>query len=238
MEPRLQAKLLRALQEGEIDRVGGGKPVKVDIRVIATSNRNLTKEVETGRFREDLYFRLNVVQLKMPPLRDRPSDIEKLSDFFARKYSKANSVTHRPIDGEALIMLQGHNWRGNVRELENAIHRAVLLATGSVLDSAAFMLEGMPGVDLAAPSRLAGVTSATSSAASGANTGAGDLVGMTVAEVERDLIIDTLSHCLGNRTHAANILGISIRTLRNKLKQYTGDGVSVPQPRENGRAIA
>ena len=237
MDSRLQAKLLRAIQEGEIDRVGGGKPVKVDIRIIATSNRNLATEVDAGRFREDLYFRLNVVQLKMPPLRDRPNDIEKLSEFFALKYAKANGIAHKPIDSDALIMLQGHTWRGNVRELENSIHRAVLLTSGPVLNSAAFMLEGGPSAESPVAMPMASNLPAQPTAG---DTGAraGDLVGMTVAEVERDLIIDTLSHCLGNRTHAANILGISIRTLRNKLKLYSGDGVAVPQPRENGQAIA
>jgi two-component system response regulator FlrC len=248
MDIRLQAKLLRALQEGEIDRVGGNKPIPVDIRILATSNRDLTREVDEGRFREDLFFRLNVVQLKLPPLRERPHDIEKLCDHFVHKYSQANDIPYRPISSEALAMLQSHHWRGNVRELENSVHRAVLLASGNELDSAAFSLGG--GLPTASPAHAPAGSAATAvsaqiaggSAQEGidpAGTATGDLVGKTVAEVERDLIIDTLSHCLGNRTHAANILGISIRTLRNKLKQYSSDGVHVPQPRDAGQqAIA
>jgi DNA-binding NtrC family response regulator len=224
MEPRLQAKLLRALQEGEIDRVGGTKPVKVDLRVIATSNRDLRAEVAAGRFREDLYFRLNVVKLEMPPLRERPRDIVILTDHFNRRYSDANGVPVRPLDEAARTALAHHAWPGNVRELENTMHRAVLLAKNDIIGVDAIMLEGgtVPAADADGASPAASDGSAAIPGAS--------LVGRTVAEVERDLIIETLSHCLGNRTHAATILGISIRTLRNKLRQYTDDGIAVPRP--------
>jgi DNA-binding NtrC family response regulator len=234
MDPRLQAKLLRALQEQEIDRVGGTKPVKVDLRVIATSNRDLTREVAAGRFREDLYFRLNVVKLHIPPLRERPQDIDMLAEHFVRKYAEANGVPVRHLTADAMATLQRHHWRGNVRELENTLHRAVLLASGDQIGPDAVMLESdRDGV--AVPVSGGGAAEATQSA--GADTSsAGSLVGKTVAEVERDLIIDTLGHCLGNRTHAANILGISIRTLRNKLKLYSNEGVSVPKPGESGQA--
>ncbi len=121
MHPRLQAKLLRAIQEREIDRVGGNQPVKVDIRVIATSNRDLDEAVREGQFRDDLYFRLNVVNLRVPALRERQQDIETLSDFFARKYAEHNGYEFRGITETARRMLLSHHWRGNVRELENTI---------------------------------------------------------------------------------------------------------------------
>src|SRR5215468_9476986 len=130
MDTRLQAKLLRAIQERVIDRVGGNKPVAVDLRIIATSNRNLAEAVREGAFREDLLFRLNVVNLKIPPLRERPADVLELAQHFIKKYSEANGVPARPLSVEARRTLVLNRWPGNVRELENTIHRAVLLATG------------------------------------------------------------------------------------------------------------
>src|SRR5579864_634363 len=130
MDVRLQAKLLRAIQERVIDRVGGGRPVPVDIRIIATSNRNLTDAVREGKFREDLWFRLNVVNLKIPPLRERASDIAELAQYFAKKYSEGNGLPVRPLSADARRMLAMHRWPGNVRELENTLHRAVLLSSG------------------------------------------------------------------------------------------------------------
>ncbi|HEU5444978.1 MAG TPA: sigma-54 dependent transcriptional regulator, partial [Pseudolabrys sp.] len=126
MEVRLQAKLLRAIQERVIDRVGGNRPVPVDIRIIATSNRNLTETVREGKFREDLLFRLNVVNLKIPPLRERPADIGELAHHFIRKYSQANGLPLRPLSTDARRALSTNRWPGNVRELENTLHRAVL----------------------------------------------------------------------------------------------------------------
>jgi DNA-binding NtrC family response regulator len=227
MHPRLQAKLLRAIQEREIDRVGGSSPVKVDIRLVATSNRDMPEEVKKGNFREDLFFRLNVMALELPPLRERPGDIPVLAEHFAKKYGEANGIKIDGIAPEVLKILGEHEWRGNVRELENTMHRAVLLAQGPVIGPEAIMLTGGRGLPVraveAAPSAADAATARAVDAA-----GTAVLVGKTVAAVERDLIIDTLSHCLGNRTHAANILGISIRTLRNKLKQYSEEGVMVP----------
>ena len=224
MDIRLQAKLLRAIQEKEIDRVGGNQPVKVDVRIIATSNRNMEEEVQAKTFREDLYYRLNVVNLMLPALRERPLDIAILADHFNKKYSESNGIAYRPLSAEARQMLVRHSWRGNVRELENTMHRAVLLASGGDIGPDAIILSGGP-LGGAQDPVVAQAASAAASVMSGAKS---NLVGKTVAEVERDLIIDTLSHCLGNRTHAANILGISIRTLRNKLKQYSDEGVPVP----------
>ena len=228
MEPRLQAKLLRAIQEREIDRVGGTKPVAVDIRLLATSNRDLADEVRAGRFREDLLFRLNVINLRLPPLRERPADIALLARHFARKYAEANGVQNRPLAAGTIERLGRNPWPGNVRELENTLHRAVLLASGDEIGAEAIMApDGRSAMASHAPSASNDQYLDDEDA-----TGTVDLVGRTVADVERELIIDTLYHCLGNRTHAANILGISIRTLRNKLKQYGGNGVHVPLPGE------
>ena len=210
MDPRLQAKLLRAIQEREIDRVGGSKPVRVDIRLIATSNRDLDRAVTDGSFREDLLFRLSVLTLQLPPLRERPQDIETLAHHLAAKLARANGLPERPLSGGAIARLRALPWRGNVRELENCIHRAVVLARGATIEAA----DVEPGARAARPE----------------SEPAPGLVGRTVAEVERLLIVDTLRHTLGNRTHAANILGISIRTLRNKLREYGDAGYPVPPP--------
>jgi DNA-binding NtrC family response regulator len=222
MDVRLQAKLLRAIQERLIDRVGGTKPVAVDIRIIATSNRNLVEAVREGAFREDLLFRLNVVNLKIPPLRERPADIIELASHFAKKYAESNSLPLRPLSRDAERALTTNRWPGNVRELENTIHRAVLLSTGAEIG-----VDGILAPDGARLDQSKG-TGAAAHAAAAAEQVTRNLVGRTVADVERDLILETLKHCLGNRTHAANILGISIRTLRNKLNEYAGDGLPIP----------
>jgi DNA-binding NtrC family response regulator len=224
MDVRLQAKLLRAIQERVIDRVGGTRPVPVDIRIIATSNRNLVEAVREGAFREDLLFRLNVVNLKIPPLRERPADVIELAQYFIKKYAEANGMKALPLSHGARQTLSLNRWPGNVRELENTMHRAVLLASGDEIAPEAILAPDGARLDQqrAAPS--------VAHAALAAEQVTRSLVGRTVAEVERDLILETLKHCLGNRTHAANILGISIRTLRNKLNEYSAEGVPVPPP--------
>jgi two-component system, response regulator FlrC len=224
MDVRLQSKLLRAIQERVIDRVGGTRPVAVDIRIIATSNRNLSDAVREGTFREDLLFRLNVVNLKIPPLRERPADILELAQHFAKKYADANGVPLRPISTEARRVLSANRWQGNVRELENTLHRAVLMAQGDEIGAEAILTPD--GDRLDAAKTQPAVAHATFAAEQVTRA----LVGRTVADVERDLILETLKHCLGNRTHAANILGISIRTLRNKLNEYADGGVPIPPP--------
>jgi two-component system response regulator FlrC len=226
MDSRLQAKLLRAIQEREIDRLGSSQPIKIDIRLIATSNRKLEEEVRAGRFRQDLFYRLNVVNIGIPALRERPQDIPLLAEFFARRYADLNGVAARPLTPEAIDKLKRHAWGGNVRELENAMHRAVLVATGNALGPEAIMLSYARPEDAGRTGEGAGERAASIAG----------LVGRTVAEVEQELIIDTLSHCLGNRTHAANILGISIRTLRNKLKLYADSGVPIPMHGDSDRA--
>jgi DNA-binding NtrC family response regulator len=225
MDVRLQAKLLRAIQERIIDRVGGGQPVKVDIRIIATSNRLLAEEVKKGTFREDLFYRLNVVHLRVPALRERPGDIVALSDYFARKYADLNGLPHRPVAADARRVLAANPWRGNVRELENTLHRAVLMTQG--LEITADALRTPEGDALGIAVGQGGLVERLALTADAMTRG---FVGRTVADVERDLILDTLGHCLGNRTHAAKILGISIRTLRNKLNEYTDAGIPVAEP--------
>ena len=254
MHPLLQAKLLRAIQEKEITRVGSNDAVKVDVRLIATSNRNLEESVKRGEFREDLYFRLNVVNIALPPLRERKSDIIPLAQFFTDKYAELNGVAKKKLSAASQEKLINHSWRGNIRELENTMHRAVLMSVEDELEPGAINIQAqMAGApQAAAPTSApdpAGVSSAGAQNSAPAddmpsdvrenvdnavaalqNSGAvQSLVGKTIAEVEKDMIINTLEHCLGNRTHAANILGISIRTLRNKLNQYRDDGVDVPK---------
>lgn len=210
---KIQAKLLRAIQEKEIDRIGGKAPIKVDTRIIATSNRNLDECVKNGTFRQDLYYRLNVVNINIPPLKDRPDDIIVLAKHFAKKYSELNDIPLKEMTPAAEQKLLNYLWPGNVRELENTVHRAVLLSTGDKIDKDAILLDDIDAV----------INPAAGTEMSGA-----EFVGSTVASMERNLIIDTLKHTMGNRTTAANILGISIRTLRNKLKQYQDEGFEVP----------
>lgn len=216
MNPLLQAKLLRVLQERELDRVGGRHPVKVDIRILATSNRQLTEEVKKGNFREDLYFRLNVVSVHLAPLRQRPADIEVLAQYFGDKYATLNHLPKRRFSPQAYQKLVRYEWPGNVRELENTIHRATILA---------------PGPEIGADSIFLSHEALGSEGDSYKARGDSSFLGRTVADMEKELILTTLNHCLGNRTQAAHILGISIRTLRNKLKQYredTPEGLSSP----------
>ena len=229
MDPRLQAKLLRVIQEKEVDRLGGTAPVKVDVRLLAATHRDLAAEVARGRFREDLFFRLNVLALHIPPLRERTSDILPLAAHFAARYAHANGLPPRSLSPAAATALLAHPWPGNVRELENCLHRAVLLAEGPSI--------GPEAIELIRPRRTAEPSAETDAPPAQATAQAtaptqpgrvAALVGRKMEEVEQELIIETLSHCLGNRTRAAEILGISIRTLRNKLTEYRAAGVPVP----------
>ncbi|MDB5318059.1 MAG: sigma-54-dependent Fis family transcriptional regulator [Rhodospirillales bacterium] len=221
MDPRLQAKILRAIQEREIDRLGGAGPVRIDVRILAATNRDLAREVAAGRFREDLYFRLNVVSLRIPPLRERSGDILPLAEHFSERYARANGAPRRDFTPDAHALLLAHDWPGNVRELENAIHRAVLLAEGDVIGADAIELSARaPRLDAATPQVVVPPRPMQKPVTA--------LVGRRMEDVERELIIETLSHCLGNRTRAAELLGISIRTLRNKLQEYRSHGVAVP----------
>jgi len=223
MDSRLQAKLLRALQEREVDRLGGTSPIKIDVRVIAITNKDLWEEVGKKTFREDLFFRLNVAPLHIPPLRQRPADIDALSDHFVRKYALQNSLPVPSYSSTARDLLRSYNWPGNVRELENIIHRAVILMAGGVLSVDALDLH--PGY--AARRQLPPVERTRAPAG---------FVARSLGQVEQDLIVATLGYTKGNRTHAATILGISIRALRNKLRDYTAQGIDVPAPTPPGTA--
>lgn len=225
LDIRLQAKLLRALQQREIDRVGGEAPVKVDVRVLAATNRDLREEVAAGRFREDLLFRLDVIALHVPSLRDRKNDIAPLAAHFARRYATLNGLPERALMPPAIARLISHPWRGNVRELENTIHRAVLLAAGTSIEAEDIELSGTR--PLALPTNAMPPATADMP---GPVSGLGALVGRRMEDVERDLILETLHRTEGNRTHAASMLGISIRALRNKLRDYTRQGLAVPPP--------
>ena len=228
MDIRLQAKLLRAIQEREIDRVGGSKPVPVNIRIIATSNRILQEAVIRGEFRKDLLYRLNVMNLHIPPLRERPNDLSALADYFVEKYATANGFI-RTLSDAARERIHCASWLGNVRELENAMHRAVILARSSEITVDDLRTpDGRPVQGNALDATAERAVNAAEIAIREATI----RVGQTVAEVEQDLILQTLDHCLGNRTHAANILGISIRTLRNKLRAYQDAGIEVAAPGE------
>ncbi len=239
MHPLLQAKLLRAIQEKEVTRVGSNDAVKVDVRILATSNRDLEASVQKGEFREDLYFRLNVVNMHLPALRERPSDIPKLAQFFADKYADANGMPKKKLSAAAISKAQAYGWRGNIRELENTMHRAILMSVEDDLEADALSIQdsifskGAPAqtaTQAPSPANVGDAGTATAAPALPLQNPGGveALVGRSIAAVERDMIIDTLEHCLGNRTHAANILGISIRTLRNKLNQYKDEGTDIP----------
>jgi two-component system response regulator FlrC len=207
MEFALQAKLLRVLQEYAIDRLGGVAPIPVDVRVIATTSSRLADLVERGRFREDLFYRLSVIPLTLPPLRERRRDLDPLIEHFL---GAAGVTVAGGITAEARQWLLERPWRGNVRELQNVIERAVLLSRGRPIERGD--LEG------------AGMTARPFAGAGGGVSGLTSLAGLTIAEMERRLILETLRVTNNNRTRAAQQLGISIRTLRNKLAEYRAGG--------------
>jgi len=204
----LQAKLLRVIQEREIERVGGGKPIPVDVRIISTTNRDLQKEVEEGRFREDLYYRLNVVPIHLPSISERRDDIAFLVHHFMNVYSKENELPLKGVSEKAMKMLSQREWHGNVREIENCIERAVVMCTPDVniLDVNHFFLQDK----LFSDSQYISPTNE-----------------VTLREVEKSLIISTLEKMENNRTKTADQLGISVRTLRNKLNEYRLEGLAV-----------
>ena len=218
ISPVVQSKLLRVLQERELERVGGNRTIRVNVRVVATTNRDLAQSVEKGEFRQDLYFRLNVVPVYVPPLRDRRGDIELLAELFMKRYSRKHGCKVAGLSAGALRDLVSHRWPGNVRELQNVIERAVILSSeGELVGPESLGLiapsQGTSSVQFAAPT--VPVADEVSS-----DEDAGDETLMPLDELEKRHILKTLNSVGGNRTKAAGILSISIRTLRNKLKEY------------------
>lgn len=202
MSPVIQTKLLRVLQEKEFEPLGSTRTIKVDIRVIAATNKDLTKEVREGRFREDLYYRLNVVPITMPPLRERKEDIPSLVDHFLAVYREKNRKPLKGISGKALDLLVRYDWPGNIRELENFIERAVIMTKEEMITPADFppQIQSLSGEE--------------------EKSGISIPYGMSLEAMEKELIIKTLAETGGNRTRASEILGINRRTLQNKLREY------------------
>jgi DNA-binding NtrC family response regulator len=205
----LQAKILRALQEREFERVGGAQPIRVNIRLIAATHKDLARAMKDGSFREDLFYRLSVIPLRIPPLRERKEDIPYLAEHFLKKYSQENAKSIRGLSPEAVKVLWAYDWPGNVRELENCMERAVVMAE----------------FDRIQPSDLpwalqSGEISAAGSSEGGANQGSLWRLGRPMREVEREYILKTLQEMKGNKTRTAEVLGISVRGLRDKLKEY------------------
>ncbi len=198
MSPPLQAKLLRVLQEHEVDKIGGRSPIPVDVRVIATSNRDIRKRIQEQEFREDLYYRLNVVPINLIPLRERIDDIPVLVDNFIKQFCQENGKSSIKVDSATLTLLKKYRWPGNIRELGNIVERSCLMCQGdTILPTHLFFDEELHPNEKEAP-RMSG----------------------TIYEMEKELIMQTLEEVNGNKTKAADSLGISIRTLRNKLNEY------------------
>jgi two-component system response regulator FlrC len=217
LDPLLQAKLLRVLQEGELDRLGGRKPIKIDVRIIATTNRNLERLVKEGKFREDLYFRLYGVKFDLPALRDRAEDIPLLAQEFLQRQSLAQGTNFRFGEG-VLEQIQKMPWTGNVRELERAVERAAVLTDTGVVEITHFEFTSAASKYGPAPLNFKPITD--------------DLGQKSMRDMEREIILKTLQGHQGNRTHTAKALGMSLRTLRHKLKVYRDLGVTVEDARQ------
>ncbi len=248
----LQAKLLRVLQEKEVERLGGLKPAKINTRILATTNRNLKTMSEEGAFREDLYYRLNVISVELPPLRRRREDIADLAEFFIKKYSSLNKKPVKPLSEKALETLRDYEWPGNVRELEHTIERAVVLSRTNAVTSGDLFLHGItvdgfsetpPEAEAPAlrteqvpePAREPEETEEASdvpeknSPESPHEAVSVPAVGRTIADMEQELILNTLKEVGGNRTRASELLGVTVRTLRNKLNEYREAGIDVEE---------
>ncbi len=217
ISPTVQAKLLRVLQERELERVGGTRTIKVDVRVIATTNRHLEQSVARGEFRQDLYFRLNVVPIQVPPLREHRDDVPFLTEFFLHRFVRKHGSRARNLTPRCLNVLVKHGWPGNVRELQNVIERAVILSG----DEEA-LTEDHLGLNPLSATPASAATSATVPVGAPAGVSGANGTWPTLSELEKQHITAALEKCSGNRTHAAKMLGISIRTLRNKLNEYKG----------------
>jgi transcriptional regulator with GAF, ATPase, and Fis domain len=245
--PRLQAKLLRVLQEQEFERVGGTKTIKVDVRVLATTNRDLKKAVEKGDFREDLYYRLHVFPVFVPPLRERTGDIERLANHFLERFARRHKLEIPGYSQAAMDRLLQHPWPGNVRELQNLVERAVILTeNGTPVQSAALGLPPVGGSPAPAgplehlatnanhlPSPAAASEGTLEPPLPPAARESGPFTIRPLAEVEQEHILRVLQAVKGNRTHAANALGISIRTLRNRLNEFSAAAIAIPDEEES-----
>ena len=234
----LQAKLLRVLQEHEIDKVGGKEPIQVDVRVVATTNRGMLEMVESGKFREDLYFRLNVIPLALPALRERMDDLPVLVEHFLDKHSRLNKRERPTVSPETMAILRDYRWRGNVRELENVVERALLLCDGKEIKPHNLLMHSQMGKqsinqDLARATASQPTSESAEEIPESKDSALGIEVGMSMKEAEKKLIFETLRETGGNRTKAAKILGISIRTLRNKLNEYRAEGEDIEVEAEN-----
>ncbi len=232
MDLALQAKLLRALQESEIDRVGGTETVKIDVRVLATSNRNLEQSVERGEFRQDLYYRLNVIPLRLPPLRERGEDALLLAEYFMARYTREYGLGPLRLSEEAMTWLLEYAWPGNVRELQNLMERAVLLAGPGPIRPLHFLMDGQEW-DPSRPDPLDAEAlrdeADDDALPTVCLTAPPDADGRipTIQEMEMHLIMKSLDKTMGNRTKASELLGISVRTLRNKLSEYRKIGLNI-----------
>ena len=236
MDLALQAKLLRVLQEGEVDRVGGTETIPVDVRILATTNRNLESWVEEGKFRQDLFFRLNVIPLRLPALRERGEDILELARFFMDMYAKEYGLSRPALSPEATAWLAQYDWPGNVRELQNLMERAVLLCGSAPIEPVHFLLDPdawpLFEEDIPSPGTGGGAENAMENASasvehSGAEGASFEGAVIPLHEMERIMIAKGLEQTSGNRTQAAELLGISVRTLRNKLNEYRALGIDV-----------
>jgi transcriptional regulator with PAS, ATPase and Fis domain len=228
----VQAKLLRVLQERDLERVGGNRTLKVDVRVIATTNRNLEQCVERKEFRQDLFFRLNVVPIHIPPLRERKEDIPELSEQFMHRFARKHGVRVKGLSDTCLAVLLEHHWPGNVRELQNVLERAVILCgDGGLLEPEHLGFAPAAHVVVAESLPISACSSGTGASSPGSVAVEPLPTGgiMPLAELEKRQIFAALAHTQGNRTHAARLLGISIRTLRNKLHEYNGEFSGNPQ---------
>ena len=213
ISPSVQAKLLRVLQERELERVGGNRTIKVDVRVIATTNRDLEQSVERKEFRQDLFFRLNVVPIIMPALRERREDIPELAGEFMRRCARKHGVHVKGFTDAALRSLRAHDWPGNVRELQNVVERAVIMC-----DENGMLTPDHLG--LTAPAASPEESAVGDNGFPTGFSGSGEM--LSLAEMEKRHILAAVARCEGNRTHAAKLLNMSIRTLRNKLHEYNG----------------
>ncbi|MBB5021816.1 sigma-54-dependent transcriptional regulator [Desulfurispira natronophila] len=231
MPVHLQAKLLRVLQEGEVDRLGGSRPIEVDVRIVATTNRDMQESIREKEFREDLFYRLNVIPLPIPPLRRRKEDIPMLVEHFIAKYNRKNRKNVSGVTREGMDALMAHEWHGNVRELENIIERAVVICRSETLTPGNLFLHGTLLDNPAPQASQSPVTSdATAPSATEGESPENSVfveVGTSVHEMEKRLILQTLEKCSGNRKQAAEMLGITSRTLLNKIKEYRELGIHI-----------